>query len=200
MVLAYHAIWSAYGFWLPNDQRGSWSTEVWAPKLRAFGPATKTTERRSLAGKPFDRDLRREMRATLKYPPVRFTLAQIDSIARGFAASSEQFGFVLYACAIVWDHVHIVSKRHEYPIETVARILKLHATRQLTRDGIHPLARFAQLNQSAPTPWAKGGWKRYLNDNAEIEDAVDYVNGNPRKHGLADQRWSFVTQQTAASC
>jgi len=25
MVIAYHAIFSTYGFWLPNDPRGSWS-------------------------------------------------------------------------------------------------------------------------------------------------------------------------------
>ena len=27
-VLAYHAIFTAYGFWLPNDPRGSWSSYV----------------------------------------------------------------------------------------------------------------------------------------------------------------------------
>src|SRR4051812_14608983 len=42
MVKGYHAIFAGYGFWLPNEQRGSWSTEVWAPHLRQFGPATKT--------------------------------------------------------------------------------------------------------------------------------------------------------------
>ena len=28
MVLAYHLVFSAYGFWLPNDPRGSTSREV----------------------------------------------------------------------------------------------------------------------------------------------------------------------------
>lgn len=28
MVRWYHAIFSAYGFWLPNDPRGSWSDFV----------------------------------------------------------------------------------------------------------------------------------------------------------------------------
>lgn len=28
MVLAYHVIFGAYGFWLPNDPRGSWSKFV----------------------------------------------------------------------------------------------------------------------------------------------------------------------------
>jgi hypothetical protein len=29
MVIGYHIILGAYGFWLPNDPRGSWSNEVW---------------------------------------------------------------------------------------------------------------------------------------------------------------------------
>jgi hypothetical protein len=54
MVKGYHAIWSCYGFWLPNDARGSWSNEVWAKHLRPFGEATKTNSRRSLADAPHD--------------------------------------------------------------------------------------------------------------------------------------------------
>ena len=38
-VLAYHLILTAYGFWLPNDPRGSWSDFVRAWELRRFGPA-----------------------------------------------------------------------------------------------------------------------------------------------------------------
>ena len=49
MVLAYHVIFGAYGFWLPNDPRGSWSDFVGAWELLRFGKATKTTERRSVA-------------------------------------------------------------------------------------------------------------------------------------------------------
>jgi len=54
-VLAYHLIMTAYGFWLPNDPRGSWSDFVRAWELFLFGgPATRTTERRSLARDPHD--------------------------------------------------------------------------------------------------------------------------------------------------
>ena len=88
MVIAYHAIWSAYGFWLPNEQRGSWSTEVWAPNLRQFGPATKTTERRSLANRPFDPALRREIRDALKHPPVRFSANRSTALRAGSSTPS----------------------------------------------------------------------------------------------------------------
>jgi hypothetical protein len=49
-MLAFHGIITAYGFWLPNDPRGSWSTWVGAWELfQAGGPATKVATTRSVA-------------------------------------------------------------------------------------------------------------------------------------------------------
>ncbi len=45
MALAYHVIFGTYGFWLPNDPRGSWSTFVGSWELYRFGKATKVTDR-----------------------------------------------------------------------------------------------------------------------------------------------------------
>ena len=42
MVYAYHVIISAYGFWLPNDPRGSWSDMVRKYELLRYGPAWRT--------------------------------------------------------------------------------------------------------------------------------------------------------------
>ena len=57
MIVGYHLIVSAYGFWLPNDPRGSWSEFVGAWDLfRAGGRAMRdqVTERRSYAADPHD--------------------------------------------------------------------------------------------------------------------------------------------------
>ena len=41
-IRAYHLILTCYGFWLPNDPRGSWSDFVRSIELhRVGGPATK---------------------------------------------------------------------------------------------------------------------------------------------------------------
>ena len=87
MILAYHSIFGAYGFWLPNDPRGSWSEVVRTWELLRFGPATKTTERRSLAWDEHDQELRLRAKAALKFPPVEFTGAQAKAIGDGFAAA-----------------------------------------------------------------------------------------------------------------
>jgi hypothetical protein len=80
VVRAYHVIITAYGFWLPNDPRGSWSDFVGSGELRKFGEATKTETRRSVAGQRHDRAARLAARAALKYPPVINTASNNWSI------------------------------------------------------------------------------------------------------------------------
>jgi hypothetical protein len=70
MVIAFHSIFTAYGFWLPNEPRGSWSDFVAAWELRRFGPGTTVTTRRSIAKTQYDHALKSRMQATLKHSPV----------------------------------------------------------------------------------------------------------------------------------
>ncbi len=44
MIVGYHVIFAMYGFWLPNDPRGSWSDFVGSREVHRYGTATKTTE------------------------------------------------------------------------------------------------------------------------------------------------------------
>jgi len=52
MILAHHIIMTSYGFWLPNDPRGSWSDFVSSWELLRFGEATTVRTRRSPAHEP----------------------------------------------------------------------------------------------------------------------------------------------------
>lgn len=84
LILAFHSISSAYGFWLPNEPRGSWSDFVASWELFRYGAATKVSTHRSVAHRPYDKRLKREMQSVLKYPPVRFTGAQARIIGMSF--------------------------------------------------------------------------------------------------------------------
>lgn len=37
MVAGYHLVWTAYGWWLPNDPRGSWSQDIRVEKIEPLG-------------------------------------------------------------------------------------------------------------------------------------------------------------------
>jgi REP element-mobilizing transposase RayT len=193
MVLAYHVILSAYGFWLPNDPRGSWSDFVRAWEIFRFGGPTKVDTRRSVARRPHDAELRRAAKRALKYPPVLFTGEQARAIAWGFADAIAEAGYVIYACAIMPDHVHLVVARHARKIETVTAHLKAKATMRLTAESLHPLAAHPQKNGSFPSPWAARGWSVYLDSVEDILRAIPYVENNPTREGLPRQKWSLVT-------
>src|SRR4051812_33073113 len=108
MVIAYHVVFCPYGYWLPNDPRGSNSVFVRAPRLLRFGKATTVQHRRSVARDPHDWRLREEAKRVLKYEPVTFTGKQAQSIAKGLAKALRKNGYVIYACAILPTHVHMV--------------------------------------------------------------------------------------------
>lgn len=193
MVYGYHVILSAYGFWLPNDPRGSWSAFVRSWELTRFGEATKVDHGRSVARAPHDRNLRFAAKQALKYPAVRFTGEQAVAIAKGFARYVERSGVTIWACAILPEHVHLVLARHRYQAEEMMIQLKANATNQLRTDGLHPLAAYPRRNGSLPSPWGEHGWKVYLDCEEDIQRAIRYVENNPVREGKRRQTWSCVT-------
>src|SRR5690242_3374672 len=125
MIVGYHVSFSAYGFWLPNDPRGSWSEFVGKWELyKTAGKATRTTESRSLARRPHDRAAQPAAKAELARPPVRFTLDQVGSIGRAFGEYVAKSKLEVWACAIMPDHVHVVFARYRLLAEAVVNKLK----------------------------------------------------------------------------
>lgn len=192
-VLAYHVIFSAYGFWLPNDPRGSWSEFIGSWELFRFGPATKTTERCSLARRPHDRGLRLAAKQALKRPAVRFTGVQARAVGTGFGEYVCRSGLRVWACSILPEHVHMVVGRSRLTIEQVVIQLKGAATRQLVAEGIHPFGHLAESDGQPPKCWSRGEWSVFLDAPHDIRRSIRYVEDNPPKEGKRRQTWPFVT-------
>ncbi len=76
------------------------------------------------------------------------------------------------------DHVHLVVLRSKYRIEYLINQFKGAATAALKLD---------------KTPWAKRGWKVFINDEEALYAAAEYVEANPEAARLKPQRWDFVT-------
>jgi REP element-mobilizing transposase RayT len=193
MVLGSHVIFGMYGLWLPNDPRGSWSEFVGAWELLRYGNAMKTDVRRSVAAKAHDREQRLAAKQSLKYPEVRLTGIQARAVGRGFADYVERSGLCVWACAVLPDHVHLVLQRHRLSVEQLVIQLKGAATESLMCEGIHPLARCARRDERPPKCFARGQWKVFLNEDADLVRAIRYVEQNPVKDGLPVQRWGFVS-------
>lgn len=192
-MLGMHLIFSTYGFWLPNDPRGSGSTRVRTWHVYdAGGEATKVSTARSVATRPHDRRLRLQAKQALKCPPVFLTGLQARAVARGIAAICPKVQLVIHACAIMPDHVHVVVARHPFDGDQIMACLKRAGTRGMNEAGLHPLHSYPRASGKLPCPWAAGGRKVFLKTAADMVGRIRYVEQNPIRAGFKPQRWSFV--------
>src|SRR5205809_1811058 len=105
MVLAYHLIWVAYGWWLPNDLRGSMSSHIASNVIADLGALHHGRKKLQ----PASRDIRafyERARDVLKFPLLTFAPAEVSAIARAFDGVIRAERYTCYACAIMYDHVH----------------------------------------------------------------------------------------------
>jgi REP element-mobilizing transposase RayT len=196
MVRGYHIIFSAYGFWLPNDPRGSWSDFVGSWELfLAAGPATKTDERRSVAHRPHDRERRLQAKETLSRPAVTFSGIQARAIGRGFADYVAKSDLPIWACSILPEHVHLVTGPFRMPVEQLVIQLKGAATERLIEEQLHPFDHLARSGERTPKCWTRGEWKVFLFEEEDVARAIRYVESNPIKDGKPAHTWPFVTPQ-----
>ena len=197
MIHGYHVILPHYGFWLPNDPRGSWSLFVACWELVRFGKSTRHLEQRTLAQlSPEELAQREAARKALLYPPVTLTGRQALSVANGFKTQAGKSGYRIWALSILPEHTHLVIGRHRYKVEQIANLLKGAATRQLIEDDQHPLQRYAKPGQRPPGMWARRLWKVYLDSDEQLENAIAYVIDNPIKEGKPKQTWHWLTPYT----
>jgi REP element-mobilizing transposase RayT len=181
-----------YGFWLPNDPRGSWCDFVGRWELVRFGRPRRDERRTPLTQLSRVEMARREAaRKALMYPPVELTPEQTLSVASGFRDAIERGGYTIWACAIMSQHTHLVIARHSYKVEQIANLLKGEATKKIVKDHRHPLKEYVR-ESDLPSMWGGKCWKIYLDSEEAIENAIMYVENNPIEEGKPKQHWDFV--------
>ena len=191
VVHAYHIVFGTYGFWLPNDPRGSWSKFVGAVELRRYGTVTRSAERVLLT--PDQERTRMEAKKRLIYPNVSFSGIQAREVGRGFAKAIKKSGLTIWACSILEQHVHLVVARHTFKAEYIAGLLKGEATKALNAVSLNPMQGQRDRHGKTPSPWNAKSFRCYLESEEAIEEAIWYVNENPIKEGKPQQNWSFLT-------
>ena len=183
MIIGYHLIWTAYGWWLPNDPRGSTSQQVRLDVIRELGELhlgrKEVQPARRVVQQFYDRAA-----DNLRHP-----LLTLDEGARGevgvaFARAIDERGLTCYACAIMPDHVHILIRKHRLSGEDMIQALQGASRTALIESG----------NRSILHPtWTAGhGWIVFLDTPEDIQRTIGYIEQNPLKIGLPAQKWSFV--------
>lgn len=185
LVIAYHLVWTTYGAWLPNDPRGSGSTEVRNDDLAELGESHLGRKRIQPASRAI-REFYQQATPLLKYPPLRLDELARATAARGLAECAAAHRYTVYACAVMPDHVHLVVRKHRHSAEEMLANFKALSRERLVEGG----------HAAADHPvWTAGdGWKTFLDHPDDVWRTIAYVAGNPAKGGLAPQRWEFVTE------
>jgi hypothetical protein len=111
MVIAYHLVWTLYGWWLPNDPRGSMSHFIESDVIFELGNLHYGRKR----VQPSSREIRAfyDVAATkLKHKLLKLTRDDVPVVASAFAEVIRTRRYTCYACAIMPDHIHLVIRKH----------------------------------------------------------------------------------------
>ena len=113
MVIAHHLIWTAYGYWLPNDPRGSTSKTIACDVIAELGSLHFGRKRVQPSGREV-KEFQDRSRAVLKYPLLKFQVADFPLIADALTIVIREHNYTCYACAIMPDHVHVLIRKHKH--------------------------------------------------------------------------------------
>jgi len=184
MVVGYHLIWTAYGWWLPNDPRGSSSHEIRVERIGELGELHHGRK----PVQPSSREIREfydEARGVLKHPLLAFNLDAVNVIAAAFAEVVRERRYTCYSCAIMPDHVHMLIRKHRAKAEEMIASFQQVSRQRLIaagqREATHPV-------------WGGPGWKVFLSTRVDMERIDGYIRNNPEKIGLPRQEWPFVSR------
>lgn len=182
IIIAYHLIWTAYGWWLPNDPRGSTSKKLRNNILAELGSVHHGRKRIQPPSNEI-REFYKNAAVKLKHPLLLFGQSETKIIASAFADTISQYRYTCYACAIMPEHVHILIRKHKHNAEQMIAFLQEHSRLRLSETDL----------QSVNHPvWSGSGWKVFLDHPDSIRRTIRYINNNPIKSNIKPQEWTFV--------
>lgn len=180
--IAHHIMWTLYGWWLPNDPRGSTSRTIRNDLIADLGELHIGRKRIQPAGKDI-RAFYEQGAAVLKYPLLSFAPAEFAIVAEAIGQAISECNYTCYACAIMPDHIHLLNRKHRDLAEEMIENIQSLSRKRLVEVG---------LRQSDHPTWTRGGWKVFLDHPDEVERTIRYIENNPRKMRLPSQQWPFV--------
>jgi len=184
IVIGHHLIWTAYGWWLPNDPRGSNSHSIASKVIAELGELHYGRKKVQPAGWEI-RAFYERAQEVLLFPLLTFDEAARGEIAAAFAAVIEAERYTYYACAIMPDHVHLLIRKHKHLAEEM-----------IDRPQCDSRARLAESHHRMTDhpAWGGPGWKVFLDHPDEVRRTITYIEKNPLLLRLPKQRWPFVKE------
>jgi REP element-mobilizing transposase RayT len=184
IVIAHHLIWTGYGWWLPNDPRGSMSHYIASDVIAELGKLHFGRCKVQPASAVI-RQFHERAKAVLKHALLKFSADDVCAVAAALGEAIAAHRYTCYACAIMPDHVHALVRKHKHKAEEMIENLQEASRSRLRSSGLRP----------ADHPvWGGPGWKVFLDHPEEVRRTIGYIEQNPAKWRLPRQQWPFVIQ------
>lgn len=184
MIIAHHLMWTAYGYWMPNDPRGSMSREIRVERVAELGKSHYGRKPKQPSAVE-QREFREQAKTVLKHELLAFNNNDVQLLACGFADIIKEHNYTCYACAIMPDHVHILIRKHRDNGEEMIQRFQQETREAMINAGRRP---------TEHPVWGGPGWDVFQNSPRQVENTIQYIRNNPMKIGRPLQEWSFVTK------
>jgi REP element-mobilizing transposase RayT len=182
VVIGYHLIITAYGWWLPNDPRGSTSQYISSDVIAELGELH--VGRKKIQPASYEiRQFYKRAQQVLKHELLTFNEEARNCVGDGLGQCIAHNGYTCYAFSIMQDHAHALIRKHKHKAEEMSENIQRSSADLLKARGLrrldHPV-------------WSTGGWKVFLDTPDDIRRTIPYIENNPIKHRLPSQHWPFV--------
>jgi REP element-mobilizing transposase RayT len=171
-TIGYHWCKSAYGLWLPGDDRGHWS-EAWDAQIGFIEPH---------ALHPGDPVRKRMAAERMKHPAVRFDAAMRTAVENAISECTGDSPWRIAAASIEATHTHLVITYSGLDIHRTLKWLS-----QCTTKAVHQ-----QTSHLGPV-WCEGSWCTYLFDDEYWPNTIRYVERHNERRGVGPRPYSFIT-------
>src|SRR5688572_19443339 len=174
IIIAHHLVFTLYGHWLSNDLRGSGSVETRKPKIDQLGPV-HFGRRRVQPPKKDVKDFYRKAEPLLDHSTFWIDPAKRQAIADGFARAVKEYGYTVWAGAILWNHAHLVVRRHRDYGHIIWDVFAAFARDEFRK--------FSDIGLGHPV-WSDRPYVVFCYDPPAVRSRIGYVNDNWKKEGV----------------
>lgn len=165
-TLGAHIIKSAYGQWLPGDERGHWST-AWDEQLGYVQPHMLH---------PGDPVRKRMAEERMKAPSLLWTESMIAAMTQAIAQCAVASAWNIAALAIEPTHFHLLIGSLRSDLDRTCKWLSQQITKAVHAATDHPSRIFA-----------RGKWASFVYDESHWNNAIAYINRHPGAVTIARQ-------------
>jgi hypothetical protein len=170
-TLAIHYVRSAYGLWLPGDDRGHWS-ENWDEQIGFTEPHTLHE------GDPIRLRMAEER---MKHPPVRWDSEMQQAISAALAVCAGSSPWNVLSYRIEETHFHALLTPSPLNIDRTVKWV----AQQMTKS-VH------SMTTHAGPVFCKGRWLQFIFEDSHFANLTRYIKLHNTRRGLPANPLAFL--------